>query len=522
MKKQHENPFRYFNRPASSGKKRTAAAVIVIVIVLILAAAAVFLAGRLGRNAAPRDIASFNSGKYTVGVVSGYIFGEAVERALPEAGLEYFDSREAVYRALYSGAVDAVADDEAIVRAILRSNDAFTLLDGYLEPSDYAFIFPKTPEGEKISREFGTYIDSLSAAGGLAVLDEKWFGGDTDNKTSKSAEGLPAAGGTLTIAFDDSNIPFAYLSAGRPVGYDIDLAVGFCEKYGYGLELVRTGFSEMLQGTSDGRYDAGCGAVTVTEERKKDHYFSSPDYSGGISLCMAAPVETGRKRGIFADLGKSLKRTLEDGRASRFLGGIAVTLIIVLSALAFGTPFGLILYITGRRAPFIIRNFVKFMVWILHGIPAVMLILMLYYRHYKDLYRGGTVACAIGLMLVFSVEICRILEFAAQDLDAGQTETRYRLEFIDSREYFGRLFAGRGNLIVRAYRERAGMLVKASAVAGYAGVQDMTKVFDLIRMESYETAMPLFLTASAYFLMIRLITRFAGRMAAGLAGKIRD
>ena len=60
------------------------------------------------------------------------------------------------------------------------------------------------------------------------------------------------------------------------------------------------------------------------------------------------------------------------------------------------------------------------------------------------------------------------------------------------------------------------MLVKASAVAGYAGVQDMTKVFDLIRMESYETAMPLFLTASAYFLMIWLITKFAGRMAAGL------
>ena len=59
--------------------------------------------------------------------VTRYLMGECEQVAYlepatdPEARIRVFESREDAYRALYNGAVDGVADDEAIIRAILRS-----------------------------------------------------------------------------------------------------------------------------------------------------------------------------------------------------------------------------------------------------------------------------------------------------------------------------------------------------------------------------------------------------------------
>ncbi len=512
MKKTHEG------RVISLGRKRPTAVIILLAALVI--AVAVWAAARMRRESSPESLSEFNNPKYTVGVVNGYIFGEAVERDLPLAQVRAFESREEAYRALYSGAVDGVADDEAIIRSILRSNELFVLLDGYLEPSEYAFVFPKTPEGGKLRDEFSAYVERLAASGGLSGLDAKWFGSETDNKTSEDAESLPAVNGTLTVAFDVSNIPFAYYSAGKPVGYDVDLAVGFCKENGYGLKFVRTEFSEMLQGVAESEYDAGCGAITVTEERKENLYFSTPDYSGGISVCTAVPAETVRKRSYLSDVRRSFGRTFAEGRLSRFFAGIGVTLLIVLTAVVFGTPFGVILYISGLRAPFPVRVFTRFIVRLLHGLPAVMIILLLYYRYYRNLYMGGIPACAIGIMLVLAAEICRILDRAALDLDNRISETGYRLEFLDSKEYFGELFDGCGDVIVREYGDCAGLMAKASAVAGFAGVRDMTKTFDLIRLESLEIGVPLIMTAVVYYILITLLTWLAGKAAAFIARKI--
>ena len=88
-------------------------------------------------------LADFNRPGIRIGVADGYIFGQAVEKALPEATVVPYDTREEVYKALQVGEVDGVADDEPIIRAILRSTDAILLIDEYLEPSEYAFVFPK-------------------------------------------------------------------------------------------------------------------------------------------------------------------------------------------------------------------------------------------------------------------------------------------------------------------------------------------------------------------------------------------
>ncbi len=482
-----------------------------------------------GKDSVPSDLSGFNRKGIRIGVPEGYIFGDAVKRALPEADAVYFPDRDEVYRALAGGMIDAAADDEPIIRAILRSSDVFTLIDGYLEPSDYSLVFPKDEQGELHSRQYSAYIEKLAASGALGALDDKWFGNDPEGRTSEDASLLPAENGLLVFAFDTSNIPFAYLSAGRPVGYDIDLAIGFCREYGYGLSFAQTDFDEMLRGTAAGRYDAGCGAITITRDREEFLNFGAADYSGGISLCTAVPAESGRAPGPFARIRRSFRNTfLEEGRYKLFFGGLLTTVLIVVSAVLIGTPLALLSYIITRRTNFFLRGLLRAVIWLLGSIPAIMLIIPIYYRYYRDLARGGVIAAIIGFSLVFAEDVFRIIvrngksvrctvrfendadTLAAAGIEAEETvesaEYAYRLEFIDTKEFFRLLQSENGADILTDYRDRIVSMLKMTSVVGYIAVQDLTKVYDIIRSESYEVLLPLFTVTIAYFLLIRLIT----------------
>lgn len=55
--------------------------------------------------------------------------------------------------------------------------------------------------------------------------------------------------------------PFQYVNEGKIVGYEIDLAIRFCEKYGYKLELKNMSLDSILPAIQSGKYDFGCSAM---------------------------------------------------------------------------------------------------------------------------------------------------------------------------------------------------------------------------------------------------------------------
>ncbi|MBO6114552.1 MAG: transporter substrate-binding domain-containing protein [Lachnospiraceae bacterium] len=456
----------------------------------------------------PEVLDDFNKSDITIGVVSGYIFDKSVADALPDADIKYFSSRDNAYRALVSGVVDGVADDEPIIRSIMRSTDELSLIDGYLEPAQYAFVFTKDEKGKKLSYEFSEYVIKLREDGELDDLEKKWFGNQTDDKQSDDYDNLPAKNGTLKLAFDDSNIPFAYMSAGKPVGYDIDLAIGFCREYGYGLMINKVDFSSVLEKTADGVYDIGCGAITITEERKDNLYFGEADYEGGVCICVSNTVnDKNNDAGMISGMKRSFKRVfINDSRYKLFIKGILITLIITFFSAVVGAPFGYLLYISSRRSGFINRGLSKFVIWILHGIPAVMLMSILYYTYYEDMRRGGILAAIIGFGLTFSIDIYMIIKRYAAKIDDGNLERDYRLYAIDSGDFFRKLFDVYGNDIRYDFTDKLTTLLKMTSVVGYIAVYDMTKIFEVIKKESLETTLPLLATTVVYFIIIKLIS----------------
>ncbi|MCR5104908.1 MAG: transporter substrate-binding domain-containing protein [Eubacterium sp.] len=518
-----------------------------------------------------KSIDELNNSDVTIGVVEGFIFGDQVKQHLPNAKISYYETREAAFKALSLGSIDAVVDDDAIIRAMMRSTDQFQMMDEYLEDSYYSFIFSKNEDGYALSQRFSEYITKLRFDGTLAELDSKWFGDRTDNKTSEAlpiaaeaaisftndaeaAENTNASDVTedsnnkkiLRLALDDDgSIPFAYMSAGKPVGYEIDILVDFCKEYGYEVSIDMTDFANMQTGVSNGTYDLGCGGITITDERKKSLNFCSPVYRGGVAVCVLNK-KTARVNNVSKDeatnpdadsevksqdtLGQrdstevinnnnlqresriaNLKRHfrkafIEDRRYMLFTNGIAVTLIISLFAVLFGSPFGFLLYKGAKRGTLFIKFICKAILWITQGVPSIVLIMILYYAFYRDLFIGGIIASITGFTFAFAEMSYRNIDKNSRRVEEGKIAEDYRLEYFDDKEFINRLLRACGNDLLEDFRDNLVTVIKASAVVGYVAVQDMVKTFDKIRMESLETVLPLLATTIIYIIIIKIIT----------------
>ena len=93
----------------------------------------------------------------------------------------------------------------------------------------------------------------------------------------------------------------------------------------------------------------------------------------------------------------------------------------------------------------------------------------------------------------------------AERIDGGKLLRDYHLLAIDGKPFFRQLRKKSRPYLRRNYREGLVTLLKFTSVTGYIGVLDLTKVFDEIRMASYEIITPLMFVTLAYFFFIMLI-----------------
>ena len=464
------------------------------------------------KKKSPESVQDFSDGELKIGVVSGYYFGAEIKKLYPNAKIVDYYTREDAFKGLSIGEVDGFADDEPVLRARIRGDESIRMAQGYIEESEYSFIFQKSEKGERYSTEFSEYVEELKSDGELSALDEKWFGKGTENKTSEDYSALPDTNGKLTIAYEGNGIPFAYTSRDRAVGYDVDIAIGFCKKYGYGLEIVKTDFPDVMSGIKEGRYDAGIGGVTITESRKEDYCFGATVYEGGISICVRNDSEELEGGGAYDSFVRSFEKTfIERDRYKLFFKGIFTTLLITLVSVIFGTVLGIILYIYSKRGNRLVVFLIRLLTGLVHAVPVVMILMLIYFSFYNHMSIGGILASQSAFIIYFADEIYRMIVKNAKARKDDKLQEDYRLEYIDTREFFEILFK-RKAMVVEDYKERIITLIKMTAVVGYVSTQDMTSVLNTIRMESMETMMPVIATTLCYIILILIITVILNRI----------
>ncbi|MBQ8110392.1 MAG: transporter substrate-binding domain-containing protein, partial [Clostridia bacterium] len=218
-----------------------------------------------------------------IGVQTGTNFDAMVRESLPDARIEYYNTKADLVAALTGDKIDAFAVDEPVAQILLRESDQVAYLPEYLDRYEFAAVFPKGEAGETLRDVFNAFLRQLPE-GTLDALAAKWFGEDEDVKTMPDTAALSAENGTLRLATESGYVPFEYVRDGAVVGYDMELAAMFCAYGGYGLEIVDMNFDGILPAVQAGKCELAVAGISVMPERAQSVLFSEPYFSGGTVL----------------------------------------------------------------------------------------------------------------------------------------------------------------------------------------------------------------------------------------------
>ncbi|MBR6160140.1 MAG: amino acid ABC transporter permease, partial [Lachnospiraceae bacterium] len=201
-----------------------------------------------------------------------------------------------------------------------------------------------------------------------------------------------------------------------------------------------------------------------------------------------------------------IKTFVRESRWKLFVSGIGTTLLITVLSILFGTMLGFMTYLVcrgGHKAAILIA---RFAVWMVQGMPVVVLLMILYYIVFKNADIGRTFVAVTGFTLVFGASVYRLLGIGVGAVDRGQMEGALALGYGRVGAFFRIILPQAIPHVLPAYRAEIVALIKATAIVGYIAVQDLTRMGDIVRSRTYEAFFPLIAVAVIYFILAGILT----------------
>ncbi|MBQ4255323.1 MAG: transporter substrate-binding domain-containing protein, partial [Bacilli bacterium] len=309
------------------------------------------------------------------------------------------------------------------------------------------------------------------------------------------------------------NPPFSLVNASGYAGYEVELAVLFCKSAGYSIDILDVNFDALLPGILTNKSDVACGGVTITEERKETMAFSEADYVGGTAVLVLNGKGDSGSGGFWQSIAESFEKTfIREERYLLFLSGILTTLAITFLSIIFGTVLGFLGYLTCRKGNKVSNAIARFSIWLIQGMPVVVLLMILYYIVFGNVAISGAAVSIIGFTLIFGAAFFNMLKVGVDAIDKGQREAAYSLGYSDRRAFFRIILPQAAVFFMPSYKREITSLIKATAIVGYVAVMDLTKVGDLIRSNTFEPFFPLIAVAVFYFVLAALLIFLVNRL----------
>lgn len=483
--------------------------------------------GEYGTGGAIRSFSDLENAR--IGVTTGSVQIQQLEERFPNAELFYFTASVDLLNALRANKIDAYAEPEPIVRYRMLENPDLTYLDERLgDGMQLGAIFPKTEAGQALCDQFSTYIREIRQNGVYEEILETWFEADESKRIVPDLYTLPATNGTLRMATDTSLVPFAFIKDEKPVGFDIDTVVRFCKAYGYGLEVVPMDFSGIIPSVVTGKVDFACSGIAYTPERAQSVLYSEPTYESSSVIAVLkeqnAPAEIEAKEATFwSGIAASFDKTfVRENRWRLFVDGILTTLVITLLTILFGTILGFAVFMLCRSGNPAFNLVTRFCIWLVQGMPMVVLLMILYYIIFGSVDINGVAVAVIGFTLTFGAAVFGLLKMGIGAIDNGQYEAAYALGYGSGRTFFRIILPQALPHVLPAYKGEIVGLIKATAIVGYIAVQDLTKMGDIVRSRTYEAFFPLIAITVIYFVLEGLIGLFVSKITISFDPKRRS
>ena len=428
-----------------------------------------------------------------------------VEADFPDAGIQSYTDRFPTYQDVAKGKITAaVYARRQMELAIENGVRGVCLLDENYTENTIAVALSRKSKIPDIRGKINTFIQELRDDGTLDDMYRRWV--IDKDETMPDIPEVKNPQITLTVATTGTVEPYSYYIGRNLAGYDIELAKRFAVWLGADLKFKIYDFGGVIAAAQAGDVDCIMSNLFYTPEHEESVDFSAPLFKVEVTA-MVRDADADDNGSLWSTIKSSFVRTfIRESRWRLFLSGILTTLVITVVSILAGTLLGFGVFMACRGGNRIANWITGLFVWLVQGMPVVVLLMILYYIIFGSLHISGTIVSIIGFTIIFGAWTFELVRSSTAAVDFGQTEAAYSLGYTDLQAFFKVVLPQALPLIMPAYKGNISALMKATSVVGYIAVQDLTKMADIVRSRTYDAFFPLIAVAVIYFILEALLT----------------
>ena len=278
------------------------------------------------------------------------------------------------------------------------------------------------------------------------------------------------------------------------------------------MEVQKMNFDGVLASVQSGKSDLAASCLAMTDERKESVDFSESHSEESVVLVVLNETDN-KGTGFFENIWNSFHKTfIRENRWKLFLQGIGTTMLITILSVLFGTILSFVMFMLCRNGNVLANAVTSFSVWLVQGMPMVVLLMVLYYIIFGSVMISGIVVAVIGFTATFGASVYGLLKIGVGAVDKGQYEAAYALGHSNTQTFYRIILPQAIPHVLSAYQGEIVGLIKATAVVGYIAVQDLTKMGDIVRSRTYEAFFPLIAITIIYFVLEGLLGFVSGKV----------
>ncbi len=245
-----------------------------------------------------------------------------------------------------------------------------------------------------------------------------------------------------------------------------------------------------------------------------------------LTTAVSAPFFADAAEGVrqfFFRLGDEFYQSLvESDRYLYLVTGLWNTLVITFFAVLIGVLLGtLVALVKVAHA----NNPGRLKFWnglctlyltVIRGTPVVVQLMIMYYIILGSTGLSDITTAIFAFGINSGAYVAEVIRGGIQSIDRGQVEAGRSLGLSQRTTMVKIVFPQALKNVLPAIGNEFIALLKETSVAGYIGIQDLTKGGDTIRSITYQPYTPLFMTALVYLVIVialsALLTRFERRL----------
>lgn len=226
---------------------------------------------------------------------------------------------------------------------------------------------------------------------------------------------------------------------------------------------------------------------------------------------------------FFSDLGTEFYQSfIEKHRYMYIVNGLLNTLLITVFAVLLGVLLGTLVALVkvahgnNPKKFRVLNGICTLYLTIIRGTPVVVQLMIMYYVILSTANVDKIIAAILAFGINSGAYVAEVIRSGIQSVDRGQIEAGRSLGLSQRTTMIKIVFPQALKNVLPAVGNEFIALLKETSVAGYIGIQDLTKGGDVIRSITYLAFTPLLTTAAVYLIIVigltTLLNKFERRL----------